>query len=500
MSRAERTVKDATKLYGSQLLGGAFAVIFSAWLARNLPSAEYALLPVCVGLAAIVDVLGGFGLSDLCVRLAPSLLRNKKSDEAAALIRTSLALNVTATVLLTGLLVVAAEQVTTLLLHNEVEALLVRMLAAAILFTAIYKQLERTLYAVQEFGKVAVIRLLSNICRPSLAVGLYLVAGIKGAILALSVVPFLATIACLASLWPYLIIWGGPHRPRYVVTQAFPFYVASLANLGATRLDYLIVGMLTTPAKLATYYVARKLADYLRMLDTSVIEAITPKLAEYREQRKSAIEGGFTRCSRYLFLGLLPLHAGLAVTAGPIVALYAGNRYPTAGPIMSLLILALFVEILAALYRAHVKVFANRWHLTALDSTAGLSSAALSAIFVLWLGAIGVPVAQTMAFIAQGMLAIVLLRRAFSLKHDTQAIWVAGIGSGLVATVGLICVAAIPNLWSLPTALLLGIGVYFAALIGKLNREDTNLLSRLLPFRFVKGVAALLCPPAVGSS
>ncbi|MCK4323701.1 MAG: oligosaccharide flippase family protein [Armatimonadetes bacterium] len=500
MSRAERTVKDTAKLYGSQLAAGAFAVVFSAWLARNLPSAELSLWPVCITLAAIVHVLSGFGLGDLFVRLVPSLLQDRKRREAGALLRTGLALNVMATALITGLVVVAAKEITALLLHNEVEVLLVQMLGAAVLFSAMYKHLERALYAVQEFGKAALIRLVSQICRPSLAVVLYLIMGIKGAILVLSAVPFIAAVAAVISLWPYLTAWGHPHRPGHVIREALPFYGASLANLGTTRLDYVIVGALTTPAKLAAYYVARKLADYLLMLDTSVIEAITPKLAEYRQGGQAKIEDGFTRCWRHLFLGLLPLHAGIAVTAGPIVALYAGDRYPGAGPIMSLLAMAFFVGTIAGLHRAHVKVFANRWRLAALDGTAGVTSVGLSALFVLWLGAIGVPLAQSAAAIAKGAVAIVLLRGTFIVRYDGQAAWLGVVGSGLVAAVGLACVVLIPDWRSLPAALVLGAGVYFAALVGRLKKEDTDLLLHLIPFRFVNHVAGLLRRPAVESS
>ncbi len=145
MSRAERTVKDTAKLYGSQLTAGAFAVVFSAWLARNLPSAELSLWPVCITLAAIVQVFSGFGISDLFVRLVPSLLQDKKREEAGALLRSGLALNGIAAVLLTTVVVLAANQVTVLLLHNEVEPVLVRMLGVAVLFTALYKHVERGL-------------------------------------------------------------------------------------------------------------------------------------------------------------------------------------------------------------------------------------------------------------------------------------------------------------------------------------------------------------------
>ncbi len=499
MSRAERTVRDAAKLYGAQVTAGGFAVVFSAWLARNLPSAELSLWPVCISLAAIVQAFGGLGISDLFVRLVPALLQDKKRREAGALLRTGLALNVVAVVLLTALLVIAAKQVTTLLLHDEVEALLVRMLGAAVLFRATYKHLERALYAVQEFGKAAAIRLVSQVCRPSLAVVLYLMMGIKGAILVLSVVPFLATVASLICLWPYLAVWGAPHRPGYVIRQALPFYGASLANLGTRRLDYVIVGALTMPEQLAAYYVARKLVSYLGMLNTSVLDSVTPKLAEYRQRTRSEVQDGFVRCWRYLFLGLLPLHVGLAVTAGPIVELYAGGRYPGAGPIMSLLVMAFFVATIAGLYRAHVIVYAKRWYLTALDTTAGLIAVFLSAVFVIWLGGIGVPLAQTAAFLVQGALASMLLRKTLTLRYDSQAVGLSVMGSGVVAAVGLACVTVIHSPWSLAAAIPLGIGVYFAALVGRLTKEDTNLLLRLMPFAFVSRIAALLRRPLLES-
>jgi len=500
VSRAERTVKDAAKLYGSQLAGGLFAVVFSAWLARNLPSAELALWPICITLAAIVQVLASFGLGDLLVRLLPGLLHDHKPSEAGALLRTALIINAVATLLLTGTLVLAAGQLTSLLLDNEVDPVLVRMLGVAVLFTAIYKHLERALYAVQEFGAVATIRLMSQICRPSLAVALYMLAGIKGAIVALSVVPLGAAAAAMIALVPYVTAWGRPHRPAQVVKQALPFYGAALANLGTSRLDYLIVGALTTPASLAGYYVARKLADYLRHLNVAIIEAIEPKLSEQRGEAAPRIEATFTRCSRYLFLGLGPLHVGLAVTAPAVITLYAGDNYPAAAPTLSLLCLALFFETIAGLHRAHVKVFANRWHLTALDAASGLTSVGLSALFVLWLGAIGVALAQALAYIVQAALALVLLRQILTVRYDPQAVCLSAVANGLLAVLTLICMAVIPGLWSMPVAIMVGIAGYIAALTGRLKQEDTALLVRVIPFGLVKGIAGRLHRSPASSS
>jgi len=434
------------------------------------------------------------------MRLLPGFLHDSKPSEAGALLRTALIINAAATLLFTGMLMLAAEQVTSLLLHNEVDAVLVRMLGPAVLLTAMYKHMERALYAVQEFGAAATIRLMSQICRPSLAVALYMLAGIKGAIVALSVVPLGAAAAAMIALVPYVTAWGRPHRPAQVVKQALPFYGAALAYVGTSRLDYLIVGALTTPASLAGYYVARKLADHLRHLNVAVIEAIEPKLSEQRGQAKAKIEAGFMRSSRCLLLGLLPLHVGLAVAAPAVITLYAGDNYPAAAPILSLLCLALFLETIAGLHRAHVKVFANRWHLTALDAASGLTSVGLSAVFVLWLGAIGVPLAQTLAFMVQAALALVLLRQIFALKYDAQAAWLSAAASGLLAVLAIACTAAIPGLWSLPAAIIVGIAGYIAALMGRLNKDETDLLVRLIPFGLVKDFAGWLTRSPARSS
>ncbi len=510
MSRAERAIRDMGKLYGAELGAGAFALVFSAWLATNLPSGEYALLPVCIMLAALVEVFACFGMGNLFVRLIPSLLQSDEREKAAALLRVGLAINVLAASLLTTLLLLGTEEIVSLLhLQGQVEVSVVRLLTAAVLFTAMYKLLERALYAVQEFGKAAFIRLIMRVIRSPLAVGLYVLMGINGAVLALSFASFIATALAVIWLWPYAAVWGYPHQPKHVISQALPFYGASLANLSTSRLDLLIMGVLTTPTMLAGYHIARLFADYLRQLGTSAIEAITPKLAEQHGQANREREHAFTRCWRYLFLGMLPLHVGLAVTAGPIVALFAGDKYPAAGLILSVMALGLFVDTLASLYRAHVMVFARQWHLMLLDGSAGVVSIGLSVVLVLYLGGLGAALAQVAQFVVRMLLAIVLLKQVLILRYDKQATWAAVSGSVLVASTGLILTPLIPGPWSIPVIVVAGIGIYFLALGRKLTQNDMDLVWRLMPSRllaarsgawFMRGIARFLCEPSTTTS
>jgi len=505
MSRADRTIEDTAKIYGAQLLAAGFALIFSAWLVRTLPGTELSLWPICISLAAVVEVVACLGMGDLFVRIVPSLLERGKQAEAAALLRTGLGLNVLVACAVTGAILASTETWAELLqLKGEVPVSVIQMLAAAILFTAMYMNFERALYAVQEFGKVALIKLVCKVLRAGLAVLLYVLFGIKGAVFGLSAVALLSVIIAAIGLWPHVAIFGHPHQPLRVISQAIPYYGAALANLGTARLDYLIVGVLTTSHTLAGYYVARKLADYLGQLDTSAIEAVTPKLAERRTEGPEAIRKAFKRCSRYLLLGLLPVHVGLAITAAPIVQLYAGSNYPTAGLILSVMSLGLFIGVVAQLYRAHVIVFAKRWHLILLNGTSGLLSLSLTAVLVYYIAGLGAALAQAAGFLVQAVVALAILKAFFAPKHDWQAAKTALVGSLLVAGTGILVNRVAQGSWSIPLIMASGIGVYFLALVNKLERNDIDLIWRLIPQRLLHGrhgvhfktsLTNLLCRP-----
>lgn len=499
MSRAVRTVKDASKVYSAKLGAAGFAIVFSAWLARNLPSAELSLWPVCIALSDILQVFGGLGINDLLMRRVPSLLDDDQPQAAAALLRTGLGLVFALSLVLAIMMFFLSETVTHILLNDQIDVSLVRWLVPAVFFTGLYKNFERTLYVVDKFGNAAVISLAFSILRPSLAVLLYMSYGIIGAVFVLCAIPFLATVASVICLVPHIYPSGHTERPTPVLSRALPFYVASLANFGTHRLDYVIVGALTTPTQLAAYYIARKFAEYLRMLDGKIIEAMEPKLAQTQDVETSKLASTFSKCSRYLLLALLPVHVFVGVAAGPIVSLYAGDKYPLAGPILSILAVAVFCSVVAGLYRVNVKLFANRWHLTALDATAGIASICLSVAFVINYGAIGPALGQAGAYLAQGIVAFLVLRQTFPPHHDKEAATLATVATGAMGAVGILIVSLLPPYLSIIALAVVSPSIYFGLLIGKLSREDVRLIRQLVPAHWMKPIADLLHDPALGS-
>ena len=91
----------------------------------------------------------------------------------------------------------------------------------------------------------------------------------------------------------------------------------------------MVIALFVKPEVLAAYFVASSVSGYLEALDKFAIESVTPKLAEKGAQQSSSDEATrvFRKCTRYVFLYLLPVHVLVAVAARPLVTLYGGGKY-----------------------------------------------------------------------------------------------------------------------------------------------------------------------------
>jgi O-antigen/teichoic acid export membrane protein len=479
-SRATRTIRDAGKLFGAQLIASVFAVFFSSWLARHLPSVELSLLPIAAGMAGAVEVTAGLGLRETFVRLVPDLITQQRQPEAATMLRTGLLLNTLLTGLLCAVIYVFAAPVAHLFLKGEAGDAgpgIVRLLTLAVGFTALSKLLEAALRAVQEFGKIAFLRLMSTVSRACLAVLFYMAMGVTGAVIAISLVPFFAVVLSIIWLWPYVRGAAGPWRARSLIKQSFSFYLASLANAGTQRFDFLLLGAITNPETLAAYYVARQLADYLALLNASLMDALAPKVGELKSCSREELGRAFSRCTRYLFLGLLPVHVALALVGHPVVAIFAGGKYPQAGLIVSVLCVALFAEVLSELHRRFIVVVGQQWYLIITDTTSGLLSPFVTAGLMMTMGGVGVAAAKAVVFGVQWIVGKSLLGRAIRLRYDLRALAVAASGCLLAAGAYFAGAHLIGGHMGLIVGCGLGLVLYGVLVFGRLTPDDRRLLA-----------------------
>ncbi|MHB8995581.1 MAG: lipopolysaccharide biosynthesis protein [Armatimonadota bacterium] len=495
-SVSERAVRDTAKQVGGQLAVGIFAVGFAAWLNRMLPAQELAVWPLCVSLGAVVSGVASLGLGDTFVRVIPALQARGEREEASALLRTGVLLHFIACAILSVGVYFAAGEVARYLLHDEKLIGLVRPMALAGFFLGFGERLMWTLQSVQEFGKRAMVNAITGIIRTPLAVVLYLLMhGPIGVVVALTITPLLGCILGLLWLWRHLSHGRRFASAKQVLKFSLPFYGVSLTGILCGRMNQLVIAYFVAPQVLAAYFIASSISSYIASVDHFAVDATTPKLSE-----KGALADGiedtervFTKCSRYLFLGLIPLHLLVAVAATPLLQLYGGSQYAHVGPVLAVQCLGLLVSTFFDLHRAHVIVFAKPTHLFALQMVNTVSNLSLLIILVPRYEALGA--ALTDAFVAIILLiaSVLLLRRTMRIRYDLPAL---GVASGSATAASLVLWAMQP-LWhqhASPVLLGLTVGgvIYGLAVARYLKPEDVQLLVRCAPQR-LRGITGRAC-------
>ncbi|MEN6304000.1 MAG: oligosaccharide flippase family protein [Armatimonadia bacterium] len=487
---SERAVKDTAKQFGSQLAVGLFAVFFAAWLNRLLPARELAVWPLCLSLGAAVAAVASFGLGDTFIRLVPAMVARGEQDEAARLLKTGLLVNLSACLGLSVVVYLLSEQTARYLLHDEAMTSLVRGMAPAAFFIACSERLNWAMQAVQEFGRRALINGLTGIIRTPLALGLCLLLhSPRGVILALTFTPLLSCLLSVLWLWPHLRRGAGFTPVGQVLSFSLPYYGVSLIGLICGRMNQLIIALFVAPEVLATYFVAGSISGYVSSLDRFAIEATTPKLSE-----KGALAAGiheteavFRKCTRYVFLGLIPLHFLVAVAATPLLQLYGGSQYAGAGPVLAVLCMGLLFVLLYDLQRAHIQVFAEPLHLLWLSVSQSLVNIILLVLLVPALGALGAALVDALVGLSLLIVSALMLRRTMVVRYDLQALWIA-LSASLAAAAILWLLHPLWQQHASPVLLALALAgvIYGLALARRLHTDDVTLFIRCLPARMVE--------------
>jgi O-antigen/teichoic acid export membrane protein len=486
-ARSTRVVKDTAVLFGSQLVVGAVGLVSSAWLARTLTATELALWPTCISVASVIYNLGNLGMPDSTVRVVPRLIAEGDRAEAGRVLRTGMAFAVAASAILAILALVFVQQVNQVLTRTAIDADLGRLLMVAVLCTVIGQNLEWGLNAVQEYRVLALCRTLTNVVRPLAMVGLYFVGGVRGTVLGLAIGPALSCLVSTARLLRYFR-WGrGFKRPADLFALSLPYYTSGVCAGLIARMDYILVGALGGAQSLATYFVAYKIGEYVKHLNGYAVDTTATKLAETAAGGTTASSLGFTKCSRYIFLGLVPLHMAIAAVGTPIIVTYAGRDYAESGPILSVLCCYLLIEVLYNVHRSHIIVLGGKWHPFVLDvSLAALmvtGTAALAAHY----GGLGAALARLIAVGLVMPLAVVLLRQVFRPAYDLPALALGVLGGALMWGLRpLVALISGGRLW--PELLIPpgGAMAYLLLLRHRLLPSDANLVFALLPGRLAR--------------
>lgn len=487
LSSGGRVVRDTGYLLAGQVVGGLVGLGFAAWFARHLPADELSMWPICVTLASIAHPLSNLGTHTSFMRSIPKLISRGEDQEAARMLRSGLVWTTALTVLVCAAMYLASDGVNRVLLNGELPAGLMNVIVVAVFARAMESHLEWFLNAFQEYAMLATGRTIGRILRAVGAFVMYLVAGIEGSVLGLAFGSVACAVICLYALWRHLRPAHGITPVTTILRKSGPFYLSQLYKGAMSRADYILVGAFGGAESLALYYVAYRVIEHLKELDTYVMEALTPKLAEKAAEGREASEEAFTKCSRYYFLGMVPLHLGLAAAGPAIIRAYAGPEWSGAGLIFSVLSVFLVLDGLYAIYRRQIVVAGNRWHTLLIDASNRTVAVALIAVFTYYMGSMGAAIGQLATVVILLPMSMLLIRPVIDARHCRSGVAL-GLAGGAIALLiaggmQLLSGNALLVLGTLPLAAAL----YVVFLRHRLMKADVRLMQQMLPASIGEG-------------
>ena len=202
-----------------------------------------------------------------------------------------------------------------------------------------------------DFHRQAQVNLLSSLFGALAAIGgAYAGLGVWTLVLAPAVL--FATraiglmIAADAWMWPSFDFRGAGHLARYGGVVAG----ASLLSFAQSQADILVAGRSFDAHAVGVYTTALFLTQiFTNKVVPPINEVAFSAYARMRDD-PAAVAQGFVRSVRVLMLIAVPFFIGLAVTAGPAVAIALGPKWAEAAPLVVLLGLAMPFMTLQALF------------------------------------------------------------------------------------------------------------------------------------------------------
>jgi len=462
-------------------------VVTSAWLARNLVPAELAIFPAVLTLEAIAYAFTGLGMYDGFVRVATPLITEGHEERASGLIKKGLLLTFVASVLFCVGLYIWRDEINRLILAGTASTVAMQLIAMAVFPRLLLRHIWGAMNAAQEYRWLATVRTTEHVIRATGSVAFYMIWGINGSLVALaigSMVGVSIAMLVLRRLLKNNQEWAGT---RYALSVGWPYYAAALCSNLKTRVDYLLVGALGGAAPLATYFVAQKIYEYLGHLSRNLLDTTQTKIAEQALEGPASLSRSFRRCTRYFFVGLMPIYFASAAMSSVIVELYAGGNYPDAGAVLAVLCAAGLLTWFSAIHRRFILVVGNRWHPLTVDAMNLFSSAVLIGLCMLLFGPIGAAVGNMLSTIPLLFVSYLLLSGVLNARYDLRALWI-GLGSGAaILLLTQIIMWLVPTTTGAILAVSIIAPIYYLFLRGRLQGSDLDMVFGLVPHDMREG-------------
>jgi len=350
MALSNRVVRGATAVFAGRLLGllskGLLLLLLTRYL---LTPEEYGLLFLTISVLGVTALFSDLGFAKSAARFL-SDVRKDDPEQVPHVLRSALAMNVVAIVVVSAAILVFADRIAALVDTPAVATLL----SVGTLYLVGHSLFVYVSLGFQGLNRVhlsSVVRVVANV---GLLVGvvafLVLGFGIRGAVVGYAAGYLLSAAVGFWLLRPHLA-GSSPdgRRPglaRNVFRYSLPLTLTKGANVLDKRVDIVLVGVFLTPVAVGYYTLARQLAGFLVAPASSLGFAVSPSLGDQQSAGKLEEAARLYEATvEYVLLLYLPAVGGVVLVAEPMVRHVVGTDYLGAVPVIQ--VLSLYVLLIA---------------------------------------------------------------------------------------------------------------------------------------------------------
>ncbi|MFB6248428.1 MAG: flippase [Salinibacter sp.] len=344
-----RILKGSSSIFSGSMIGKGVGLALSLVLGRGLGSTLFGKYTLGLTVLRIAQSVSTLGLQNGIVRFgAPSYERG----ETARVKGTFLAgggLGVLAALAVGVALFLGSHWLACTVFQDPAMEQVIEVFACGLPFYVLTYLLSRMARAL---SKMQVDVLLDSILQPTfflvLVGGLLAVGqGFTAALYAFLLSTVLAAGAGIYALYrlfpPLLSSLPADLEIRSLLRFSLPIVGVTLASIGLTYTDRIMLGILSTSEAVGLYQIAARLSEQLRFVLFAITAAFSPVISNlYQNGKTEKLTDLYANTVRWILLTTLPVGVILIIFAPDILSIW-GDGFPEGAPLLRILALAYLV-------------------------------------------------------------------------------------------------------------------------------------------------------------
>jgi O-antigen/teichoic acid export membrane protein len=470
---AYRTLADV----GSKLV----SIVFYIVVARKLGSAAFGVFTFGYSLAALLTTFGGFGQANLLTREVA-----RRRESLPFFFSNTLALNVVLSIppLVVAIAVFGA-------LGDRRDAIVLALLGAALVverlmntFFAVFQAFERLVFVPIALIAQRLLTAAAGIAALVAGAGVVAISGIYlgGAFLALAIV-IGAQLGFVSR--PQLEL--DPRRWPTLLRMTLPMGLFAAFSVALSRADTVMLAAFEPHAVVGQYGSAYRLFESTLFISWGVTAGVYPILARLTPTTSPSLGAVWQRSLKLVIALTLPIAAGAAILAGPVIAMLYGGAYDPAGPALALL--APMIALYPVTFLSGTAIIASNREsiLPKLYAVVAAENILGNLVLIPWLSLRGAALGSSLSQLILTAWLLLHVRRTIDEKLDVRRLLLGPVGATAVAA------AVIAAARSMPVVAIAAGSIMFVATLIVLERraypDDAQVMSDFLARRLGRRAA-----------